>query len=362
MKRMTRRLLGIVVSSAVALPMAAQVQADEMQVEPHSHPAAYEHEHEMEDGSMSPLHAHEHESHPHAEFSQLHGHGFAISGHLGRAIVITDSGNTDVSHGDMGASPSRFRVTASEALEGGITAGMSLEYGAGNDANANPNLRQAHIYLSGDFGRLAIGQQSSATDGVAYASYNGTAALGGVEVGCDYCSADFITAYGHGRAEGIKYTTPGIGPASVSVFSDADDVWNAAINLSGGAAGGAYQINAGYSEKADGTENIVVSGAVKLPTGMHANMAWGQTDADDSDFTNFGVGYVAGSTAIAANYYTSDISGGGDGISVGVGQGLGDSLTLFASYMNLSYDDDMNGDDAVDSENLVVIGARVMFN
>ena len=324
---MNRKLLVAIVSGVLAAPMAAQVQADEM---------------------------------------EAHEHGFAISGHLGRAIVITDSGDTDVSHGDMGASPSRFRITASEALEGGITAGMSLEYGAGNDANANPNLRQAHIYLSGDFGRLAIGQQSSATDGVAYASYNGSAALGGVEVGCDYCSADFIQAYGHVRAEGVKYTTPGIGPASVSVFSDADDVWNAAINLSGGAAGGAYQINAGYSDKGNGTENTVVSGAVMLPIGMHANMAWGQTDADDSDFFNFGVGYVAGSTAIAANYYTSDIAGGGDGVSVGVGQSLGDSVTLFASYMNLSYDDGTNttadGDVAVDDENLIVIGARIAFN
>ena len=178
---MNRKLLVAIVSGVLAAPMAAQVQADE------------------------------HESHTHSE---LHEHGFSISGHLGRAIVITDSGDTDVSHGDMGASPSRFRVTASEELDGGITAGMSLEYGAGNNANANPNLRQAHIYLSGDFGRLAIGQQSSATDGVAYANFNGAAALGGVEVGCDYCSADFITAYGHGRAEGVKYTTPGIGPAS----------------------------------------------------------------------------------------------------------------------------------------------------
>ena len=91
-------------------------------------------------------------------------------------------------------------------------------------------------------------------------------------------------------------------------------------------------------------------------------MAWGQTDEDDSDFFNFGVGYVAGSTAIAANYYTSDISGGGDGVSVGVGQGLGDSVTLFASYMNLNYDDDMNGDVAVNDENLIVIGARIGFN
>ena len=287
----------------------------------------------------------------------------SVSGHLGRAIVITDSGDTDVSHGDMGASPSRFRLTGSEELDGGITAGMSLEYGAGNDPNANPNLRQAHISLSGDFGRLAIGQQSSATDGVAYASYNGAAALGGVEVGCDYCSADFITAYGHGRAEGVKYTTPGIGPASVTVFSDADDVWNAALNLSGSAAGGSYQINAGYSDKGMGNENTVVSGAVMLAGGMHANMAWGQTDEDDSDFFNFGVGYVAGGgTAIAANYYTSDIDGGGDGVSVGVGQALGESVTLFASYMNLNYDDDMNGAVAVDDENLIVIGARIGFN
>ena len=84
---MNRKLLVAIVSGVLAAPMAAQVQADEMEVEPHSHPATYEHEHAMEDGSMSPLHAHEHESHPHSE---LHEHSATVYGNLRYGVSVAD--------------------------------------------------------------------------------------------------------------------------------------------------------------------------------------------------------------------------------------------------------------------------------
>ena len=229
-----------------------------------------------------------------------------------RVITILDSsGSNDVGHGDLGASPSSFGLRASEELDSGVTVGLLLEYGAlgaadkcddaatcGNSDlsavdNAQvtvPTNRHAHIYMSGDFGRLAIGQQSTATDGIAYANFNGSAALGGVEVGCDYCSADFVTGYGGGRAQGVKYSTPALGPASVSIFSDANDVWNTMAKIEG-SAGAEYQFQAGYGDDGAGTEQTVISGAVGLAMGAHGNFAWGKTNADDSDFVNLGIGY-----------------------------------------------------------------------
>ena len=142
MKRINRRLLAIVASSAVALPMAAQVQADEMEVEPHSHPATYEHEHAMEDGSMSPLHAHEHESHPHSE---LHSHGFTLYGSVRSGVYMidpqmagadtqwdigtVDSGNANKDSGSGAGDRlwSRIGVRASHALDGGMSAGLHVE-------------------------------------------------------------------------------------------------------------------------------------------------------------------------------------------------------------------------------------------
>ena len=392
---MNRKLLAAVVSGAMALPMAAQVQADEMEVKPHSHPATYEHDHEMEgeDGVMmvAPLHAHEHESHPAAEHGHdaLHGHSVSISGHIGRVLIISDSSSDDdVAHSDLGASPSRFNLTASNDIGGGLTGGFALEYGAlgkvdscdgatceksadaAKEATADagrtgvPNLRQAHIYVSGGFGRLALGQQSPATDGIAYANFNGTAALGGVEVGCDYCSADFVTAYSGSRAEGVKYTTPAIGAASFEVWSDSNDKWDSKATLAGDTGGGRYQFQAGYGDD-NGSERTVASGAVGIANGAHANFAWGKTNAEDSSFLNLGVGYSVGATSVAANYYTSDIKGGGNAVSVGVGHDLADNFTIFASYMHLQYDDDVNntadGDIATDNEGLFVIGTRLGF-
>ena len=160
MKR-NRRLLAIVVSSAVALPMAA-LQADEgeemMEVEPHSHPATYEHDHEMEDGSMSPMHAHEHESHSHSEFDQLHGHTATVYGSLRTGVVMSNpegDGDTTWDIGNTGNTlGSRIGVRGSLGLDGGMTAGVHIEKRLGNWSN-----RLQNIYLSGDFGTLTVGYQ-----------------------------------------------------------------------------------------------------------------------------------------------------------------------------------------------------------
>ena len=393
---MNRKLLAVVVSSAVAFPMAALAQNEEakeemMEVEAHSHPATIAHEHEMagEDGEMmmAPGHAHEYQTHPAAEHGHdaLHGHSVSVSGHIGRALVISDG---DVAHSDLGASPSRFKLAASNDIGGGLTGGFTLEYGAlgkvdscdgvtceksadaVKQATAEggqtgvPTLRQAHIFVSGGFGRLALGQQSPATDGIAYANFNGTAALGGVEVGCDYCSADFVTALSGSRAQGVKYTSPAIGSASFEVWSDSNDKWDSKVKLAGDTGGGRYQFQAGYGDD-NGSERTVASGAVGIPNGAHANFAWGKTNAEDSNFLNLGVGYSTGATSVAANYYTSDVKGGGNAISVGVGHDLAANFTIFASYMHLQYDDDVNntddGDIATDNEGLFVIGTRLGF-
>ena len=285
---------------------------------------------------------------------------FSVSGHVGRAIAVMDdgSGGDNVGHTDSWASPSRFRMTGSEELDAGVTAGFSLEYGAGNDANANPNMRQGNVYLSGGFGKLAIGQQSRATDGIPYSNYDNHAWLG-TEIGCDYCGEGaevFSTIYSGSRGEGIRYDTPGLGPATVAVSSDGNDRWDAAVRVEGDAGVGGYQIKAGYTDD-DGTRKTMISGAVGLAQGAHFNAAWGQTNEDESDYLHFGVGYNAGDTSVAATYSTSDIKGGGNSWAVGVGQSMGAGVQLFAGYKNLAFEDEM-----MDDYGLFVIGSRISFN
>lgn len=322
---MNRKLLVAVVSGALALPMAAQA----------------------------------------VEFS--------VSGHVGRTMVVMDSdyGNDDVANKDTGASPSRFRMTGSEELDVGVTGGVQLEYGVGDDGGSNPSVRHANVYLSGDFGKLTLGQQSTAMDGIPYSNFDNIAWLGGVENGCDYCDADFIKTYSGGRGEGVRYDTPNIGPATVAVSMDGNDRWDAAVKLAGDAGVGGYQLKVGYTDTGK-KEMTAISGAVGLAMGAHVNVAWGQTNDDDSDYVNFGLGYNIGDSSIAATYYTSDIEGGGDSWAVGAGHNLGGGIEIFASYKTVNYDDGINQqrdrdgkgkkDLTMDDEGLFVIGARVKFN
>ena len=314
---MNRKLLAVVVSGALAVPMAAQAV------------------------------------------------DFSVSGHIARAIVISDNdGDTNVSHEDAGASGSRFRMTGSSELDSGISAGVQLEYAAGGGTGDTPVVRHSNLYFSGDFGKVTLGQQAPATNGTPYVSYDNHAFLGGVELSCDYCSADFAKSHTVGRDQGIGYGSPNLGPMSINVWSDADDNWDAQAQIAGDAGLGGYKLRASYADV--GTERIIIAGAVGLANGGHANVAYGKTNEDDSNYVNVGVGYNVGTSSVAANYYSSDISGGGSAISFGVGHDMGVGVEVFASYMYLSYDDEENTTDdgvlEVDNEGLFVVGARVKFN
>lgn len=314
---MNRKLLTVIVSGALALPMAAQAV------------------------------------------------DFSVSGHINRALLFGDDeitgADNNVTHTDGGASPSRFRVTGSGELDNGVTAGVNLEYGVGaRKADGNPNLRHSAVYLSGAFGKLTLGHTSQATDGIAYSSYDNHAWLAGIEIGCDFCSG--LPTYGGGRAEVIRYDTPSIGVGTVGVSTDGDDFWDAALRVDGSVGDGGYQLKVGYGHTDDQQDNLVVSGAVSFG-GMHANAAWGQTDPDASsegkqDYLHFGIGYNIGETSIAATYTDHDVENGVQSWGVGVGHGMG-PVQLYAGYKHLNLDEETA---ARGDHGFFVVGSRIRFN
>ena len=236
MKRMNRRLLAIVVSSAVALPMAAQVQADEMEVKPHSHPATYDHDHKMEDGSMSPMHAHEHESHPHGE---LHGHtanlygsirtGFTTTNPDGGGDTTWDLGNTENTLG------SRIGVKASLPLDGGMSAGVHIEKMLGTWGT-----RLQYASIAGPVGKLSAGQQWTTY-------YNRTAFDGAYFLG-----GNTDTVF---RANGIKFESSLGGPFNFDVMlrdNNAAGEGSADVVEIGGTLNvGGMAVNVGYLDQDD---------------------------------------------------------------------------------------------------------------
>jgi predicted porin len=226
----------------VALPMAAQVQADEMEVEPHSHPATYDHDHKMEDGSMSPMHGHKHESHPHSE---LHSHsstalygsiraGFQMNNPEGDG-TFWNVGNAENSLG------SRIGVTASHDLGGGVSTGVVVEKSLGSWGTRHQN-----VWVAGPAGKVTIGQQwttyylNSTIDGAFFLGGNTDSGL---------------------REQGIKFASSLGGPFNFEVFVRDDnetavdtkgevldhgeglDVWEVAgkLNVGGVVASVAYR-------------------------------------------------------------------------------------------------------------------------
>ena len=98
---------------------------------------------------------------------------FAISGHVNRALFITDTdGGTSAKEQDNGSSGSRIRVVGSGEMMDGTTAGLNLEYGAGGDGGASLSLRYADLHYSGEFGKVSIGYGDDGGEGSVYSDKN----------------------------------------------------------------------------------------------------------------------------------------------------------------------------------------------
>ena len=78
---------------------------------------------------------------------------FAVSGHVNRAIISVDdsSDKDELRHVDSNASQSRVRFTGSDELDGGMSIGVNLELGikdtGGAGGDAGTRTRQQHVYL-----------------------------------------------------------------------------------------------------------------------------------------------------------------------------------------------------------------------
>ena len=403
---MDKKLIAVAAASALALPMAAQLQADEMKVEPHSHSATYGHEHAMEDGSMSPLHAHEHESHPHSE---LHGHDFSVSGHVARIIQHVDgpgeaASGPKWSHKDAGASGSRFRITGNKDLENGVTVGVNLEYGVGG--SGSPTLRHSALNFAGAFGSIDFGHTGPTTNGTN--NDLSTSSLA-VDIACSdahrlapaekptpikYTEGDVGTAIDHhpeykptaaatalmnsnagqnpctdftaSRRGVVKYTTPSIGALGVS-GSVARDFGDVQVSASGELGGGSYALRASFAnfgEDADGTykDGDIFSAAAAFKVGgASVSTLWGSTNQDKlQDTDGFGVklGYDFGNSGVGVVYRQLDVEDTASEPStwgLGVQHNMG-TVQFWAGYYVTDYDVK-----DVDETSTFNVGSRIIF-
>ncbi|MDE0002334.1 MAG: porin, partial [Rhodospirillaceae bacterium] len=204
----------------------------------------------------------------------------SVSGQVNRAIRFADNGaNSDVQHIDGSASKSRFRFTAEGEVMAGLTAGAHIEYGSAHnpgggldidqaDTGASSNTsdkpvatsgmpdpmsaghkhsakqvdaRHALLYLSGDFGKVTLGNAPSAGNGIMWTSHNGAwmgteyspdtnSGLGVMMTEADadgnqasgYSVFSFFPSVNTPRTNTLRYDTPSIGPVSLSASIQKD--------------------------------------------------------------------------------------------------------------------------------------------
>lgn len=241
---MNRRILAIVVSGAVALPMAALAQDEEMKVPQHSHPGAYEHEHEMEgeDGAMMmvPAHAHQYDVHPAGEHGhdELHGHpDLTLYGSLRYGVMMEDA-DDDTNWTIGGNHGSRFGIRGTTGAGAGMTAGFHLE----RALNDGLTPRHHNVSLSGEFGTARFGQQSSPYYGAV--TWDGSNQLGG--------ATDFGL-----RLPGVSFTSSLGGPFAFSVLAgDGGGDGADHVEATGSLSAGPVNLNVGFMQQEDEGERV----------------------------------------------------------------------------------------------------------
>ena len=280
---------------------------------------------------------------------------FSVSGHVNRAIISVDGGDNDgdLMHVDANSSQTRFRFTGSEELDSGLTAGVQYEYGLAT------NVRHANAYLSSAGGKLTIGHGSRATDGMAHADLGGASWLGGATNWCSYASAGpACPSNDGGRGPMLRYDTPAIGAAKIAVSAADDEYWDAKVSISGSMGDAGYDLRVGHiGETDDGGDVTTASASVGFGQGTSVSGAWSQDNGNDHEYQYVKVDHSYGDGSIAVYYKRGEESDGTEGslVGIGVGHSLGGGATAYAGYRQMS-------EDGADDVDLMVVGMRVTFN
>jgi predicted porin len=314
----------------------------------------------------------------------------SVSGQVNRAIRFADNGvNSDVQHIDGSASGSRFRITADGELMDGVQAGAVVEVGwtvNGGGAldvdvadAAKPkdvDFRKSSLHFSGDFGKVTMGWNAPAGNGIEWTSHSG--AWAGTEYSADSNSGiqvrasdgkamgsvfSFLPSVNIGRQNTLRYDSPSIGPigVSVSLQKNGEDgqTWS---------FGGSLAQDFGGSSVSGGVfvmeDKFAIAGGILFSQGTSVNAVWGNNDTGTTDYETMylNVSHTWGDTSVGLGYRTADDGGTSkeaQAIGLGISQSLGSGVSVYAGFNNYSFD--MTGYDLEDI-NAFHIGSLVSFN
>ena len=295
---------------------------------------------------------------------------FEISGHVNRALFITDTDDgTSAMEADNGSSGSRIRVVGSGEMMDGTTAGLNLEYGAGGNGGDSLSLRYADLHYSGEFGKVSIGHGNDAGEGSVYSDKSGVFGIGHGQATGE--ASDNVTNYygsldgGGSRGNRIRFDTPAIGPLSAAISVGNGDELSAGLSLSQSFGDTSFGAKIGTTQSPGDNGTVSGSAGVKLSSGLTASAAWGsQEGAADPSFFQATVGFVTGDTSVGASLYASSdfVNDGSEGtvIGIGVNHNLPKiAANVYAAAQNYAAKDDTAGIDQDDT--VLMIGTRIRF-
>ena len=296
---------------------------------------------------------------------------FTISGHVNRALFITDTDSgTSGKEADNGSSGSRIRVVGSGELMDGTSAGLKLEYGAGGDGGSSLSLRYADLNYSGGFGKVSIGHGDDGGEGSAYSDKSGVFGIGHGQATGD-ASSDVTNYYGSldgggGRGNRIRYDTPSIGPVSAAVSVGNNDEVSAGVKISQSFGDTAFGAKIGTTQSPGDNGTVGASAGLKMPSGLTISGAWGtqENNGRDQSYFQSTIGYVMGDTSVGASWYSSSDfqNDGSEGTVLGIGANhnmpkIG--ANVYAAVQNYAAEDATAGIDT--DETVLMIGTRIRF-
>jgi hypothetical protein len=243
----------------------------------------------------------------------------SISGEVNRALLIWDDGADSDAYVVDNAAPgegSKLRLSGEGRLGAGWKAGFIVEMGfadssslfvsqaddeGGTGADASFETRLANWYIEGErFGRLTVGQQASATDGVTVIDLSRAhtdpvtwhnASFGIRDSGGDYTGLTWgNVAWGLEGFKGdfIRYDSPSVYGFIASAAWGEDDSWDVALRFQKDLNSVRVAAGAGYLWVGDDSnvslyanDTMVASGSISVmhvPSGLFGNFAGGRVD------------------------------------------------------------------------------------
>ena len=296
---------------------------------------------------------------------------FEISGHVNRALFITDTDSgTSGMEADNGSSGSRIRVVGSGEMMDGTTAGLNLEYGAGGDGGSSLSLRYADLHYSGEFGKVSIGHGNDGGEGSVYSDKSGVTGIGHGQATGEASEVGVTNYYGSldgggSRGNRIRYDAPPLGPISAAISIGNDDELSAGVVLNQSFGDTSFKAQVGTTQSRGDNSTVSASAGAKLPSGLTVSGAWGsQEGAADPSFFQVMIGYVAGDTSVAASWYASSdfVNDGSTGTVVGIGvnhQLPTIGANVYVAAQSYAAEDDTAGIDT--DATVLMLGTRIKF-